>query len=670
MTLSKTAVGNKVICDINVTINGVVIGFTAGTWEQTAGTFTVLSNTQTIGADAAWVFSGSGSLNMAVAASIVVTGTLTVNTSGTFVMGSGNNSFTTVGTPTMNFTAGTITILGRMNLTLGTATINGANIIIDPQATNLLATSSNCFEVGAAANFTFSSGTVTIVDPLQAPASTGREIRFRLATTGVHSISGGSIYLGDGISTTSGAGFRISIDADFPALNNLVIQTGTAVDRAPTLSTNNTAINGTLTMISGVFTGSNIFNYGGSGTLVYAGSIAQTTSSVEFPAATSPNNLTINNSAGVTLHASRAVNGTLTLTNGKITLGANNLTVAALSGGSSSNYIVATGAGELRKTFTAIGSFTYPVGDASNYSPVTLNFTSGTFSSAYAGVKLANAKHSQNTSANDYLNRYWTVTSSGITDFSCNSTFNYVQSDVVNTESNLYAGKLNGSVWDIFGLVDIDANTLSGTVTSFSDFTAGEAAAMPVQLASFIGYFVNSNDVTFEWETISEIKNYGFWIQKYKPSVGVFETIEESFQKAKGEPATYTWTYANATIDNTEFYLLQQDLNGLETRFGPIMLNPTSVPVEAVPSVFALNQNYPNPFNPATVISWQLAVGNYTTLKVYNLLGNEVATLVNGYKAAGSHQVTFDGAKLSTGLYFYKLQSGNSVEVKKLTLVK
>ncbi|MDP2209986.1 MAG: T9SS type A sorting domain-containing protein, partial [Bacteroidota bacterium] len=58
-----------------------------------------------------------------------------------------------------------------------------------------------------------------------------------------------------------------------------------------------------------------------------------------------------------------------------------------------------------------------------------------------------------------------------------------------------------------------------------------------------------------------------------------------------------------------------------------------------------------------------MPIDNYTTLKVYNLIGKEVATLVNGYIKAGSHQVTFDGSQLPSGMYFYKLQSGNSVEV-------
>ncbi|MDE3057049.1 MAG: T9SS type A sorting domain-containing protein [Bacteroidota bacterium] len=85
---------------------------------------------------------------------------------------------------------------------------------------------------------------------------------------------------------------------------------------------------------------------------------------------------------------------------------------------------------------------------------------------------------------------------------------------------------------------------------------------------------------------------------------------------------------------------------------------------------FRLNQNYPNPFNPTTVISYQLsAVGN-VTLKVYDILGREITTLVNTREAAGMHSVTFDAAKLSTGVYIYRLTAGNFTDVKKLMVVK
>ncbi len=90
-------------------------------------------------------------------------------------------------------------------------------------------------------------------------------------------------------------------------------------------------------------------------------------------------------------------------------------------------------------------------------------------------------------------------------------------------------------------------------------------------------------------------------------------------------------------------------------------------------SEFKLNQNYPNPFNPGTRISWQVPAGSHQTLKVYDILGNEVATLVDEYRDEGSYEVEFNAGQtpgLSSGVYFYKLQAGNYVQVKKMILMK
>jgi hypothetical protein len=88
------------------------------------------------------------------------------------------------------------------------------------------------------------------------------------------------------------------------------------------------------------------------------------------------------------------------------------------------------------------------------------------------------------------------------------------------------------------------------------------------------------------------------------------------------------------------------------------------------PSEFSLAQNYPNPFNPNTKISWQSPVSSWQTLKVYDVLGNEVATLLDEFREAGNYAVDFSAAQLTSGVYFYKLQSGEFISTKKMTLMK
>jgi hypothetical protein len=91
---------------------------------------------------------------------------------------------------------------------------------------------------------------------------------------------------------------------------------------------------------------------------------------------------------------------------------------------------------------------------------------------------------------------------------------------------------------------------------------------------------------------------------------------------------------------------------------------------QVVPAGFSLFQNYPNPFNPSTVISYQLLVNSHATLKVYDVLGREVVTLVNEQKSAGVYQVTFDAHLLPSGVYFYRLQAGSYLETRKLVMLR
>jgi hypothetical protein len=98
----------------------------------------------------------------------------------------------------------------------------------------------------------------------------------------------------------------------------------------------------------------------------------------------------------------------------------------------------------------------------------------------------------------------------------------------------------------------------------------------------------------------------------------------------------------------------------------------------SLPTTFALNQNYPNPFNPSTIISFQIPVASHVTLKVYDILGRELTTLIDETQTAGSHSITFNAAKYASGVYFYRLaanaaSSGQTVSytaVKKLLLLK
>lgn len=143
-----------------------------------------------------------------------------------------------------------------------------------------------------------------------------------------------------------------------------------------------------------------------------------------------------------------------------------------------------------------------------------------------------------------------------------------------------------------------------------------------------------------------------------------------------------SWTYLSDTLDcsfptSSSLYTASEggfpvgDLNWFPSKKLEWQNWVTDVKENDVtPASFTLNQNYPNPFNPSTKITFSITKAAKTVLNVYNLLGQKVATLIDKELSAGKHEVTFDASKLTTGVYFYKLESGSNFEIKKMLLVK
>lgn len=189
------------------------------------------------------------------------------------------------------------------------------------------------------------------------------------------------------------------------------------------------------------------------------------------------------------------------------------------------------------------------------------------------------------------------------------------------------------------------------------------AAAIPVELASFTATSIDEG-VLLNWITATEINNAGFTIER---GIDGENFSEIGFVGGKGtttEPTVYSYL-DNSAKQGTYYYRLKQtDYDGTFK-----YLDMVNVSVN-LPTKFALGQNYPNPFNPSTVISWQSPVSSYQTLKIYDILGNEVATLVDEYREAGSYNVEFDASGLPSGIYYYKLTAGSFSDVKKMMVVK
>jgi hypothetical protein len=201
-------------------------------------------------------------------------------------------------------------------------------------------------------------------------------------------------------------------------------------------------------------------------------------------------------------------------------------------------------------------------------------------------------------------------------------------------------------------------------ITGSSEYSAVAQVSVPVELTNFTAN-VFSNNVNLMWKTATETNNSGFNIERKNIESSEWNTL--SFVKGFGtttEPQSYSFTDENISAGKYLYRLKQIDYNGVYE-----YSNEIEVLINA-PDDFALNQNYPNPFNPSTAIVFQLPKESFVTLKVYNILGVEIATLVNEQKPAGVHKINFDASGLTSGLYIYKISTGNFEQTRKMLLLK
>lgn len=216
----------------------------------------------------------------------------------------------------------------------------------------------------------------------------------------------------------------------------------------------------------------------------------------------------------------------------------------------------------------------------------------------------------------------------------------------------------------------LDANDFFGATANdemyFDNYYFGDAMPpiIPVELTSFTGNVNNLGQVILNWQTATELNNQGFEIERRTES-SEFRTI--GFVEGAGTVTeTRNYSYIDKSVEQgINIYRLKQiDFDGTFAYSDEVEVDVTA------PLTFDLAQNYPNPFNPSTSIKYSVPEASNVKLSVYNLVGEEVAVLVNGFVQAGTFEVSFDASNLSTGVYLYKLQSANSVQTKKMMLLK
>jgi hypothetical protein len=220
--------------------------------------------------------------------------------------------------------------------------------------------------------------------------------------------------------------------------------------------------------------------------------------------------------------------------------------------------------------------------------------------------------------------------------------------------------------------------TLYATVagnTSTWNWASNMVIALPVQLTSFTGTAISATEVRLDWKTLSEVNNYGFYVERRMAGLQEFVELSGSFVAGHGTTnVPYEYSYTDHTASSGAWYyrLKQVNLDGSFQYSDPIEVQSVTSASGSgsTPLRFSLSQNYPNPFNPSTTIEFTLPEASPVTLTIFDNLGREVATLVRGDLSAGTYETRWDAGNYSSGVYYCRLEAGPAVSTRRLMLVK
>jgi hypothetical protein len=182
---------------------------------------------------------------------------------------------------------------------------------------------------------------------------------------------------------------------------------------------------------------------------------------------------------------------------------------------------------------------------------------------------------------------------------------------------------------------------------------------IPVELTGF-STAISGNSVIIKWQTATEVNNSGFELLR--------NNILLAFLPGHGttsEPQEYSYTDKNLTKGRVTYTLVQIDLDGTRT-----ILKEVEIEAGFAPAEYSLMQNYPNPFNPSTKISFSIPVSGNVNIIIFNSLGEEVSIIMSKEMEAGSHSIDFDGSRLPSGIYYYRMKSGDFVSSRKMIMMK
>lgn len=466
----------------------------------------------------------------------------------------------------------------------------------------------------------------------------------------------------------STSGFVIPHDVTYDDLN--IRGTGTT-----TLSGNLT-VNGNLQIESGAMLdlGGAFYQIDLNGNWINHGTFVEGFSTVIFSSATSNQsidvtetffNLQVNNSttAGtVQLNADVQVTNALTLTNGDLRLGNQDLILssgASITGGGNSSYIQAEGSGHLRQLLTPadlMTTFDFPVGDVDDYSPFSFQPNSGTFgANAAVALQVVDNAHSQVETSDVYTTRYWVFEDTDITAINYDVSYIYTDSDIAGgAESNLIAMKF--AAFQSGSATDVGTNTLSfNGLTSFSEFTGGNGSTndptLPVEWLDFSGKEVE-RDVLLTWSTAQEINNDFFEIERASVNnpFSVIGTIDG--QGTTKVQSNYQFI-DRAPMPGVNYYRIKQiDYDGQFDHSAIISVDWSFRPGYSL-------RIYPNPTFGSISVHME-ATGTY---QVISMSGQMVK---KGRLGVGDQLIDLD--QVTPGVYLMRIDTPSGILVEKLTV--
>jgi len=595
---------------------------------------------------------------------------------------SGSNDFPVSLTGNLTINSGK-----TLNITGGTLRCNNYNII---SSGNFALNSGATIEIGSANGITSSGSSGNIQNGGSRTFSTGANYIYN-GLTG--QVTGNGLPSEVNKLTCSNAS-GLSLTANNVVNSELSIRQGLLNNSSKTISVANGA---TVIVDQGTLSSAPVFL--GNVNMEYTGTNSRTTG-VELPATNIISDFTLDNVGGVTLNGDIRVNGNLVLYSGCLYTGSYNVILGS-SVDNLGNLVMGTGkvVGKFKRWFAAstVNNVLLPIGTADNLRYAFISYSSppstgGTLTASFIESNPGeNGLPLNNDGGEDILkiapDGYWIITSG---DGLSGGTYNVdLWGDGFNgisdyTKLHLVKRTNGSSPWVLDGTHAVctgtnDAPEVHRTgLTGFSEFAIGSTLnnPLPVELSSFSAN-IKGNIVNLNWETTSEISNYGFEIERRqkvnsKPGVCNAEWTKIGFVEGRGNcnsPNEYRYSVFLTQPGRYSFRLKQIENDGDHSY-------SSEVEIDYIPEDFLLHQNFPNPFNPETMISYQLKETALVRMIVYDVKGEIVEEVENCVKEAGYHRTILIGDRLASGIYFCRLevvnQSGNIVfrKIIKMTLLK